>query len=182
MAHMWIADNSEAGPGKPEGWIVAPLTADAIALDAGVPSTVRDAEETPAALLSRIADSGGETWTLMGCEDVHVNGVPLFAGIVLLRDRDELQLRTSDGERARLFFSTEQLAVVEAFPGSQQETRCPRCKRMIDPGELAVRCPNDGVWHHQHDEKPCWTYGRHCTLCDQSTSLDGTYRWTPSEL
>jgi hypothetical protein len=55
-----------------------------------------------------------------------------------------------------------------------------RLFRLITKGTPAVRCPKPGCrrWHHQTDELPCWVYAPSCG-CDQPTTLDDTYHWTP---
>ena len=45
--------------------------------------------------------------------------------------------------------------------------------------ESAVRCPQCGIWYHQHDQLPCWTYAPACGFCPQSTALDAGFAWTP---
>jgi hypothetical protein len=133
----------------------------------------------PARLLrSRSAD--GERWLVMCAAraSVRLNGVLLRAGIRVLRDRDELQV---DGF-GRVYFSTEQLARVEPFAPGERAAVCPRCKQAIAAGSPAVCCPQCGVWYHQSDEFPCWTYAPRCVLCPQPTALDAGYRWTPEGL
>jgi hypothetical protein len=123
--------------------------------------------------------SGGEpeSWVAIGSPALHVNGVALDVGIRVLRDRDEV--RVGD---ARAYFSAEALPVVVAFPGAERPVFCPRCQQEIAPQSAAVRCPSCGVWHHQADELPCWTYDAKCALCDQPTALDGGLRWSPEEV
>jgi Zn finger protein HypA/HybF involved in hydrogenase expression len=108
---------------------------------------------------------------------VSINGLPLTVGIRALADRDEIRA----GERA-FYFSTESLAQVEDFPGSDNALFCPRCKQEIEKNTSAVRCPACSVWHHQTDELNCWTYAETCALCSQQTDLSAGFRWTPEEL
>ena len=166
MAHVWFRNPAGADPGQsaPAEWSLMPLDADALTIH-------------PSARLLRRTTAQREVWLLVGAPAVRVNGIPLDAGIRVLRDRDEL--RTGDDRR---FFSVESLAVIAPFPGGERATFCPRCKLEIAPDSPAVRCPQCGVWHHQSDELPCWTYAAHCMLCDHPTALDAGFRWTPEEL
>jgi len=81
-----------------------------------------------------------------------------------------------------MFFSTELLAGVTPYPGSERPILCARCKAEIATASPAVRCPRCGAWHHQSDELPCWTYAERCSVCDQPTALDAGFAWTPEEL
>ena len=156
MAYLWL----EPAGGEAGEWSPMVLTDDAVNFDA-------------AAVLHR-THAG---WVVIGAPGVHVNGAPLDTGIRLLRDRDELRA----GGR-RTFFSGESLAEVVLFPGGERSVFCPRCRLEVAPGSPAVRCPGCNVWHHQTDDMPCWTYGDHCTLCEQPTALDVGFRWTPEGL
>ena len=159
MAHLWTSD-----PVGAEGWALMPLDANTTVLDGSM------------TLLRRITPEG-DIWVLIAPLSARVNGAPLDAGIRVLRDRDELRV---DGHRR--FFSTETLATVASFPGGDRAVFCPRCKLQIAPESAAVRCPRCGVWHHQSEELPCWTYAERCTLCDQSSRLDAGFGWTPEDL
>jgi hypothetical protein len=105
---------------------------------------------------------------------------------VILSDRDELRWPVAhDASGAAphpLFFSTERLAAVAPYPAGDRRGSCPRCKQLLTVGDAAVRCPSCGLWHHATDELPCWTYGEHCAACQQVTSLDAGFQWTPEEL
>jgi hypothetical protein len=155
-------------------WAINPLDDGAVALQAHQ----HDAVGTALFMRSRLPD--GETWLVMGvtAAGVLLNGEPLRTGIRVLADRDELHV---DGV-GRVFFSTERLARVEPCPGAEPAVRCVRCKQIIEPGTDAVRCPQCGVWYHQSDDLPCWTYTPHCVLCPQPTALETGYRWTPAEV
>jgi hypothetical protein len=155
MAHLWVAEGLA-------GWSATPLAGDT-ALSTGVAQLVRA--------------TGDGAWVLVGPSAVRVNGEPLDAGIRVLRDRDELLVA---GRRS--FFSSETLAVVEPLPVVDRPPVCPRCKTAIEPGTLAVRCPQCRIWHHQSEEMPCWTYAPLCALCPQPTPLDAGYRWSPEDL
>jgi hypothetical protein len=170
MAHLWHRVQSEVGD-EPSSldleWAAAPLLGDSAALGAG------------SALLLRRADAGLDSWLLVGPPDACVNGLPLLAGLRALCDRDEVRV----GE-LRFFFATERLARVEPLPGAAQPIYCARCKDVIVPGADAVRCPDPacGLWHHQCNDTPCWTYAPTCALCPQPTDLGASYRWTPEDL
>jgi hypothetical protein len=122
-----------------------------------------------------------ETWVLLNPQSIPtlVNGEPVLTGIRVLRNKDEIRIA---GTGRRFYYSTERLARVERFAGSEPAVFCPRCKREISEGSEAVRCPQCQIWHHQSEELDCWTYSSSCSLCDQSTGLDTGYRWTPEAL
>lgn len=165
MAHLWLHEASGDGAGKstPGGW--SPVVLEG------------DSRVVPSAQLLRRTSAERGSWVLVGPPAVRVNGNPLDVGIRVLRDRDEL---LAGG--VRTFFSTEALAAVVPFPQSEMPTFCARCKLAIASGAPAVRCPQCGVWHHQSEELPCWTYAPRCALCDQPTALDAGFRWVPEEL
>ena len=72
MAHLWVRE-----PGAGE-WSPVPLADD--------PPPIH-----PAMLLRR-PRTEPDVWVVIGSPAVHVNGVPLDAGIRVLRDRDELRV------------------------------------------------------------------------------------------
>jgi hypothetical protein len=171
VAQFWVQD--EAG-----AWAVAPLDGEAFELT-GVGVKPRGAGKAGLAtgLVLRRQGPDGESWLLLAgpsC-NVRVNGLPVALGARVLGDKDEVLV----GGAGRLFFSTERLVRVEEFPGVEGGGSCPRCKQAISPQCPAVRCPQCGVWHHQSDELPCWTYSPRCALCDHPTELTAGFRWTP---
>lgn len=110
---------------------------------------------------------------------IGINETPLETGLRILRDRDAIRL----ADAPTMYFSTERLARIEAFAGT--ETVCPRCRLEINAGDAAVRCPACGVWHHERvaEGQNCWTYAKTCALCDQPTDLErAELRWTPERL
>ena len=176
MAHMWVRDDSGE-------WASMQLVGDALALTGDRLELVQQRASdlsNDSAQLQRRKDADGEKWFLLAPaqNNWHVNGVPIRAGLRQLRDRDELR----SGDCDRMFFSTESLACVEPFSGLDHPIFCPRCKQEIAGQELAVRCPNCGAWYHQTEDFSCWTYTERCSMCDQATSLDTGYRWTPDGL
>jgi hypothetical protein len=175
MAHLWVQDDSNA-------WAVFSLASPFLSLPGALPGTGPAAlagRASSEAILLRSAGVGSTRWVLLAASrGVLVNGLPLLTGIRVLIDRDEIRL----GRGGSVYFSSEALATVEGFPGYGQPVLCPRCKQEIAPGSKAVKCPQCGVWHHQTDDLPCWTYAPHCALCDQPTDLGGSYRWSPEEL
>jgi hypothetical protein len=174
VAHLWVKDDSDH-------WAILRLGGQFVLLPDALPATgvssVR--ERRPDVMLLRSAVGNGGRWLLLAdSKAVMVNGVPLVTGVRVLVDQDEISL----GPAWSFFFSSEELAIVVEFPGSEKPVFCPRCKLEVASGTKAVKCPGCGVWHHQSDDLPCWAYSRRCTLCDQSTELNGRYRWSPDEL
>lgn len=157
MAHLWIPAADE------RDWQLLPLAA------------VTSVGDSAQVLGSYTPE--GRRWVLLGSPAVRVNGLPVGAGLVALRDRDEI---CADGRR--VFFSSEALAAVVPFPGGERATICPRCMLEIPAEAAAVACPQCRVWHHSTDPLPCWTYAERCALCDQATALDAGFRWTPEAL
>ena len=182
MAHLWLHTTEQE-------WMVIPLAGEVWTLTGqhDQPGQLiqagRATSDGHGSVLLKSSQGSGkdEIWVLLvpPMHGVCINGEKVVLGICTLSDKDETRVPG----RASFFFSTEKLACVEPFPsGSGQRFFCPRCKQDIPPTSLAMRCPQCGVWHHQSDDLPCWSYGEHCTLCDQPSDLDADYRWTPEEL
>lgn len=187
MAHLFVEAQStpfNGGQSAEDVWAVVPLgDHGTFMLGAGADYPVRpcNADECGgAALLLRGRGPEGDAWLVLSAAPnrVRINGGSLHMGIRALRNGDELHV---DG-LGRLFFSTEQLARIEPFPGAARPVFCPRCKQEIGQHYQAVRCPQCSVWHHQSEDLPCWTYSETCALCDQPTQLGAGYRWTPEGL
>jgi hypothetical protein len=159
MAHLWNGDDSG-------DWKLTMLVDDEFALEAS--------------LLVRRVEGGADEWALISAahHNTCVNGVRVMTGLTILADRDEI--RPAGGPT--WFFSTEIQARVEPFPGSEARGFCPRCKLPIAEGTPAVHCPGCGLWYHQSDEFPCWTYAPQCTACPQPTEPGAGWRWTPEDL
>jgi hypothetical protein len=136
------------------------------------------------ALIVRSSFAGTVVWLLLaGSAAVRVNGSRLDLGIRVLADRDEILLGDVDrSDAGRFYFSTENLACIEPFPGGQRAGVCPRCRRPIATGTSAVRCPQCDSWHHEAGEMNCWTCDDKCGRCPQTTALDAGYRFTPEGL
>ena len=165
MAHLWERDPDT-------DWAPRPLPE-------GEPSFLGpDRDGGPVLMPCRL--ESGEAWVLLSrpAAGVRVNGVPVVAGISVLDDRDEIRV----GSARQAYFSTECLARIVPFSGAGREVACPRCRLALVAGSPAVQCPHCGVWHHQSDEYPCWTYCETCALCEQSTDLSAGYTWTPEGL
>jgi hypothetical protein len=177
MAHLWVKDGSKQ-------WAVLPLVARAYALTGNIPEPApvpQDARawETSAILIG--ADTArDDTWVLIAGRDmeVRVNGAPVRTGIHVLVDRDEIRI----SDAAAFFFSTEKLAAIKEYPSTGSPAYCPRCKQALEEGQPSVRCPQCGIFYHQSENLPCWTYSETCVLCPQSTDMSAGYRWTPEEL
>ena len=86
-----------------------------------------------------------ETWALLvpRCYEVSVNGVPVLDCIVMLCHRDAIRWVGV----GTLYFSTEKLACLEAFPDPSEAIYCGRCKLPLESGQKAVRCPQCSIWH-----------------------------------
>jgi hypothetical protein len=175
MAHIWVRDGSQ--------WSILQLDGGPFNLAHDPPrvyvagaAAFRDKD----VLLAEASDEAGESWVLVaGSEaDVRVNGIRLSLGIRCLRDRDEIRIEG----RGIFYFSTERLAAVEPFAGSSGDAHCPRCRQKIEPGNPSVQCPACGVWYHQSEDFPCWTYSETCALCPRTTDMDEGYRWAPEEI
>jgi rRNA maturation protein Nop10 len=174
MAHLWIKPAAE--------WEVQALTAAQYEL-AGARAAV--AEPGRAALgagggrLVRAAAGDPPAWMLLAGDDaaVRVNGRAPVAGACVLEDRDEIR-----AGGAQFYFSTETLAAVETFAGGDgRRIHCCRCHQEIAPGAAAVRCPGCGVFYHQTEQLPCYTYAATCAQCGQDTSLQAGFRFVPEE-
>jgi hypothetical protein len=173
MAHLWSRGDDDV-------WSALLLNGSAVDISVNPPRVLADGfrlgEDTLAAVI-RAGAGDSPVWVLLAAADsgVRVNGFAPVAGLRVLQDRDEIRAAAS----GTLFFSTETLARVEEFPGSERAIFCGRCRQPMEKGQLAVRCPQCGIWYHQTGALPCWTYAPACGFCPQSTSLDAGYAWTP---
>lgn len=173
MAHLWFRDHDEV-------WSAVALNGTALDISALPPRELSDdlrlgGNCRAAVVSSRVDDS--LVWVLLGTAqgDILVNGFAPVAGLHVLRDHDEIRV----GASGTLFFSAETLAHVEEFPGSERAMFCGRCRQPMQKSELAVACPGCGIWYHQTDSLPCWTYAHACAFCPQQTALDASLSWTP---
>jgi len=177
MAHLWVTTEANQ-------WAVLPLEDEAFALTTSPPKAVRrppnDGEMLSGVVLVRTGGASAVTWVLIASpgSGVAVNGLPLATGMRVVSDRDEIRIPGV----SNVYFSTEGLAHVEEFPGSDQTLFCPRCKQEIEKGAAAVKCPACGVWHHQTEDLNCWTYAEVCALCAHATDLGAGFQWTPEDL
>jgi hypothetical protein len=181
MAHLWIQLSGAVGL----RWAAVPLAGQLYRFVAAEPYVRRaDAPCGPAGgeLVVHINDEATDQWILLVPPKarVTVNGHKALLGSLPLRDRDELRL----GNGQRLYFATERLPQVVAFPGAAQAIFCARCRNPIARGSLAVACPACGAWCHQTEDLPCWSYPgtMHCPLCDQSNDPEAGFRWSPNGL
>ena len=182
MAHMWVQLGDEVGE-----WVIVSLDNNGEAfLLTGDPSAPvvaygdKRGKRGGAYIIRHRNLDGSESYQLFAsaAADVHVNGSLVALGTKVLKDKDEIRV----GKSRPMLFSTERQARVKNFPGIGKPAMCPRCKQEIQMGTPAVRCPNCGVWYHQTDELPCWTYSQRCSLCPHSTSLEAGFSWTPETL
>jgi hypothetical protein len=134
--------------------------------------------------IRRVNSLPGECWALLTSPEAHVhhNAQRVLLGLVVLADRDEIRVTDALSPQGRRFyFSAQSMARVEPAPAGLAS--CPRCKLPIDAQSPAIRCPRCRAWHHQRDDRPCWTYADRCASChDQDTSPDGHLSWTPEEI
>jgi len=146
-------------------------------------TTAESASEEAAMLVPVEGDGPGVVWTLLwGTKwTMRVNGKYQATGIRVLYNRDEIKV--GEGDHDPVFFSTEKLAHVETFEGSDHEIVCPRCKRTIEANTPVVACPICEVYYHFCEDKDhdCWGYSSEC-LCGHSTSMDLGFLWTPQEV
>lgn len=174
MAVLWIAaDDGE--------WLPTRLAEQAMELSRRPPEVFDPSAERSAdqVLLLMTAEPVVETWVVLSQgPGFRINGLRIASGIRALEDRDEIRISGLDG----VFFSTESLAEIVAFREGDRPVACGRCREVISEGTPAVRCPGCGVWHHQSEEFPCWTYAERCACCEQATDLGTGYRWTPDKV
>jgi hypothetical protein len=179
MAHLWIQGGGE--------WRVVPLgsgiwTFNGASLE---PRSEGEADDEAGAAVIASFELRGQTRHLV-CVPRHegyvsVNGATPAGGARVLRDRDEILV----GESVRAYYSTERRPVIESFPGfADRQAICPRCKEAIAPGTAAVECPGAGcgLWYHQTDDRPCWSYDGLCIPCGQPTPFEADFKWTPAGL
>ena len=186
MAHLWFDDPDN----QERRWSVLPLDAAAgffeILPDGQVRPTADEGGGANSPSSCRLVHSrplaSDEEWVLMAREAhaVRVGGVPLLAGLRVLRDRDEIILEGGQ----RFFFSKECLARIESSPATGESLLCQRCRQPIAEGTDAVHCPQCGLWYHQSDTLPCWTYSPQCAVCGGATNLSTAqqFHWTPEGL
>jgi hypothetical protein len=175
LAHFWFRDDEDI-------WSATPLDGRAVDVSVCPPRILapgfRLGADAPAAVI-RAGPAESPVWALLAAAgaDVRVNGFEPVAGVAVLQDRDEIRA----GPAHPLFFSTETIAHVEEFPGAERAIFCGRCRQPMLKGQLAVRCPNPscGIWYHQTEQLPCWTYAPTCAFCPQPTALDAGFAWTP---
>lgn len=180
MAHLWI-------PADDAAWAILELDARPYDLDRSPPSPVSEEQLAPDDIPSRrrrqvwivpAGDRAGGRWALVAGPHrrVWVNGVWLDLGLRLLEDRDQIRL---DNGRS-CYYSSEARARRTRYAGDGRAVQCPRCKQEITPGSIAVGCPHCGVWHHESEERPCWSDFPTCTHCGRQTTLeDAPFTWAP---
>lgn len=175
IAHLWLRKQSV--------WEQRTLAdcvfsfADLVAADDAAPAAGSGAGAD--VRMIRAGSDASPVWALVAAPGAHVriNGRVPVAGLRVLNDRD--LIRTADG--ARYYFSSESVAAVEPFPGAERSVYCGRCRMRVDAGSRAVCCPGCGIWYHQADDLPCWTYSDQCSYCGTKTALDAGDAWTPED-
>lgn len=186
MAMVWLQ--------QADGWVRVPVAPSggrgsdpAASLRGGLPRSADEGPRVPIApalpLVLPFEAEAGAAWALVVPPGLTVfrNGTPVTLQLTVLADRDELLVvDEATGAKQRFFFSTEAAPLIEPAPVA---LTCPRCKDPLISGAPAVCCPTCRAWHHQTDERPCWTYSDFCAACQaQRTALDGRLSWTPEEL
>ena len=125
---------------------------------------------------------GREQWMLIlrPGDRTRVNGTPVPVGACSLAHRDAIAVACG----YTVFVTYERIARVTPFPGENDRTCCIRCNLPIDPGTPAVQCPGAecGLWAHQSQDQPCWTYTETCASCGHPTAFDAGFQWSPAEL
>lgn len=177
MAHFWLQNDARE-------WTVQPL----VDAEHNLKSFLDEARgHTPATgsapvdvQFLKVKAGNQENWVLVAGQgsDISINGLPLFLGIRILGDRDEIRWNPN----GFLFFSTEELAAVVHLPQIDRKISCPRCKQEIEPGTPAVLCPSCKIYYHQSEQLPCYTYSKNCATCDRETRLGSEYEWIPEEM
>ena len=181
MAQLFFFSD-RTGPGPV--WVAFPLNEAALEMSspprAVTPSVWGEHARGAVFLVPCKSEGEGQpVWVLIaGWErEVAVNGIPLKTGLRVLADRDEIRL----GGQEPMYFSAESLATVTIFAGAERPVYCGRCRQELRAGDACVRCPRCGVYYHQTEEFPCWTYAERCAFCPQPTALDTGLAWTPEE-
>lgn len=175
MAVLWFPRDGEWTPvALPEGdasLVLALGTAGApqqVELQAGLLPGAEAWLSTPAGARSPslLARSAG----------VRVNGDP--AEVRPLRERDEILFEPG----LRLYFSRESAREALPFPKAQEGIYCPRCKLLLEAGQLAVAC-ECGVWFHALPDRPCYGEGEsQCPACARDLIPIGECAWRPDDV
>lgn len=173
MAHIWIRGDEDA-------WSTMPLDQHAVDISVHPPRALAEGFRLGADALAVVIRSGtsdSPVWVLLAAENsaVCINGFAPVAGVRVLQDHDEIRVQSLDP----IFFSTETLARAEGFIATERTVFCGRCRQPMQNGEMAVHCPKCGIWYHQTEKLPCWTYSPSCGFCPQSTSPDAGFAWIP---
>lgn len=181
MPYLWFVEEESRWEAMPLSELPVDVGADVPRAVAAEPSST-GTKRVPiqkATLIVPVKDGACQTSVLIWSPDetVRVNGWALTTGLRVLADKDEIQI----GDRVPLFYSSESVAEIETFPGSDREIFCPRCTLAIQKGQSVVRCPNCQLIHHQDVELGCWVYAPGCASCSYPTAMDGGFRWAPDE-
>ena len=177
MPFLFFRDNDRQ-------WLVVPLTDNSLNIESVPPKRLKARRSKTAkereVVLTAIAGDGLDTsWAVVWgrSKKINVNGLRMATGIRVLSHGDEIKV----GNNPPLYFSTEVLARIETFEGSEEPVVCPRCKQVIEPGAAIVRCPGCSVIHHETSELNCWTFADKCAMCDYPTGLDEGFQWVPGD-
>jgi hypothetical protein len=166
---LWHESNGE--------WQSLPIEARRDFDEEGALLEARDASILCAASILGTVENQTRRAVLISAPDarVCVNGYrPL--GLVVLRDRDVIAIGSQT-----YHLSERTPTQPESFPGGDAELRCGRCKLVLDAGELAIRCPACGSWHHarpQSEPDDCWLYDLRCGHCERNRD---ELVWSPED-
>jgi hypothetical protein len=176
IAHLWLQTGSEWEQRALAGRVFS--FADLSDPPAGAALRKRSGAGTDVRIIRADTDAS-PVWALIASPGagIQINGRAPIAGLCVLNDRDFI--RTAEG--ARCYFSSGSVAAAEPFPDAERSVYCGRCRQPMGAGSPAVCCPGCGIWYHQTDDLPCWTYSDQCSYCGTKTALDAAFSWTPED-
>ena len=177
MAYLWFRDDDCQ-------WSVLSLATQSLDIESSPPKTFttegsNSAKEGCTIVAPTDGDGQEGSWAVVWgrSKKIKVNGLRMATGIRALSHGDEIKV----GDNVPIYFSTEVLARIETFEGSEEPLVCPRCKQVIEPGSAVVRCPGCSVLHHEAGDLNCWSFAPKCSMCDNPTGIDEGFQWVPGD-